>query len=72
MIIGKSIIKNPYTNPFGNDQNGADKANKKKVAEEAAKQLRQQTDKQVNNLLQEANLQADQILKEAEAQAAKI
>lgn len=45
---------------------------KKKIAQEAAKKMKAETDKQVNKLLQEANQQADEIMKAAEAQAAKI
>ncbi|MDH5476165.1 MAG: hypothetical protein OEX22_10775, partial [Cyclobacteriaceae bacterium] len=45
---------------------------KKRIAQEAAKKLKLETDKQVNKILQEANQQADQIMKTAEEKAAKI
>lgn len=45
---------------------------KKKIAQEAAKKMKTETDKQVNKILQEANQQADKIIKAAEVQAAKV
>lgn len=44
----------------------------KRVAQEAAKKAKAETDKQVNKILQDANQQADKLMKDAEAKAAKI
>lgn len=55
------LVKDAGSNPI-----------KKRIAKEAAKKMRNETDKSVNKILQGADKQADKIMKNAEAKAAKI